>query len=324
MKKYDSLDVTKYILSYFVVAIHSLIFQNVLYPWLRIAVPIYFIISSFLFFSKVSQENTDGKKLLGVYVVRNFKLYAFWFVVLLPITIYNRQSWFSGEFWEGIGKALSSLLFSSTFSASWFIVASVEAVVLVYFASRGLSNKTMLCVSIAVYAVCFARSSLWFLLRENSVVAGFCEVYEQFLTSPVCSFPAALVWIVIGKMYAEGDFRWSTARHAVTALSSSAALYVEWWLIRQASGSMTNDCYMFLIPLCLSLFGLILKADITLKHARTIRKISTVMYASHYSVIILIDIIRNALHIGQGMPAIWKFAIAIAVCHAVSFVIFRL
>jgi len=49
-------DLTKFVLSFFVVAIHTELFGEYIYPIVRIAVPLYFIISSYIFF-----ENLKGK-----------------------------------------------------------------------------------------------------------------------------------------------------------------------------------------------------------------------------------------------------------------------
>ena len=51
-KTYNTLDMLKLILAFFVMTIHSGVDKTILSPILRIAVPTFFIISSFLFFKK--------------------------------------------------------------------------------------------------------------------------------------------------------------------------------------------------------------------------------------------------------------------------------
>lgn len=51
-KNYDIFDLTKFILSLFIVAIHSSILLDILSPCVRIAVPLFFMISSYLFFER--------------------------------------------------------------------------------------------------------------------------------------------------------------------------------------------------------------------------------------------------------------------------------
>lgn len=60
-KNYDILDLIKFVFSIMIVAIHTELLPNILYPWLRLAVPLFFIISSFLLFSKINKSSKDEK-----------------------------------------------------------------------------------------------------------------------------------------------------------------------------------------------------------------------------------------------------------------------
>lgn len=51
-RNYDIFDLTKFILSIFIVSIHSGIVSDIFIPIVRIAVPMFFIITSYLLFSK--------------------------------------------------------------------------------------------------------------------------------------------------------------------------------------------------------------------------------------------------------------------------------
>lgn len=46
-------DILKVALAIMIVMIHSEFLPNVLYPWFRISVPLFFIISAYFFFSKI-------------------------------------------------------------------------------------------------------------------------------------------------------------------------------------------------------------------------------------------------------------------------------
>ena len=54
-KNYDIFDFTKFILCLFIVSLHSGIVPNILSPFVRIAVPLFFMISSYLFFERKSK-----------------------------------------------------------------------------------------------------------------------------------------------------------------------------------------------------------------------------------------------------------------------------
>ncbi|MCD7763658.1 MAG: hypothetical protein LUI14_10790 [Lachnospiraceae bacterium] len=89
-KNYDAVDISKLILSLMVVALHTSFLEGFANPILRLAVPIFFIYSGFFFFYKDSQVNEENKPLKKL-VVRNVKLYAAWFLVLLLPTNYLKS-----------------------------------------------------------------------------------------------------------------------------------------------------------------------------------------------------------------------------------------
>ena len=62
VKNYDIFDLAKFILSLFIVSLHSGIVPDILIPVIRTAVPLFFMISSYLFFEKKSAlaENSAG------------------------------------------------------------------------------------------------------------------------------------------------------------------------------------------------------------------------------------------------------------------------
>ncbi len=72
-------DLIKFFLSLLVLAIHSTLYPMILYPWLRIAVPLFFIISSKFVFLKLRDASKEEQKvILKKFIVRNLH-----FVLLL-------------------------------------------------------------------------------------------------------------------------------------------------------------------------------------------------------------------------------------------------
>lgn len=124
----DILDLTKFILALFVVATHTKLLQGVLMPWLRLAVPLFFIISSFLLFSKMNEANEDDKwNIIRKSCIRIMKLYLFWFIILLPYTLFMRKAWFDNGVITGCLTMLKHIVFGSTFPVSWYLAATAEA-----------------------------------------------------------------------------------------------------------------------------------------------------------------------------------------------------
>ena len=128
--KYDSIDVLKFILSFLIIQIHTEFYFIWMKPYVRLAVPIFFIISAFFFF----RRNPGKEQLIG-YIKRLSILYLFWFIVWGLYFVYaNRAIVFSSQ---GFVFILRSLVFGSTFAASWYIAASIIGTIIVYVLSMG-------------------------------------------------------------------------------------------------------------------------------------------------------------------------------------------
>ena len=81
-KEIEILDVAKFVMSIMVVGIHTLGKYGV-YPLFRIAVPLFFMISSYLFFSDT--DKCGNAICLKKFCQSNIKLYTFWFIALMPV-----------------------------------------------------------------------------------------------------------------------------------------------------------------------------------------------------------------------------------------------
>ena len=108
----DVFDITKFLLSLTIIALHSQLFNPFLFPYLRIAVPVFFILTGYLSFAKLDRISgySNRKEHLIHIIKRYFKLYLFWLVVLLPFTLYIRH-YFENGIIMGLFMFLRSLFF---------------------------------------------------------------------------------------------------------------------------------------------------------------------------------------------------------------------
>ena len=136
-KEYNFIDILKFVLAVLVLLIHSNLDRTITSPLLRIAVPMFFIISAYFFFRKIAK--TDSKeqqnKVFARFVQRNLLLYLLWTAIQLPMIIYARR-YYENFFFGGLLLMLRNFLFGNSFTGSWYIVASVIGVMLVYWISR--------------------------------------------------------------------------------------------------------------------------------------------------------------------------------------------
>ena len=289
----DSIDVAKFAMSIVIVAIHSGLGGNwqdsPIYPWARIAVPIFFVVSGFLFFRKFTVCDEQQKKSrLKKFVVRNMQLYAFWLVVLLVPTIVLRK-YFADGIVVGLFKIIRGFFFGSTFVASWYIVATVIAVCVIVFLGKRIGNTPLFIGSAACYVFACLSCNYANLFSSNEAITHLAEVVFPVFGVPYNNFVVAFLWIMIGKVFAEREDvireSYSEARFRVVVwialVVSCSLLFCEQSLIRSYSLAYTNDCYLLLPVPVILLFLIIINANICSSHAKTFRAASTITYCFH-------------------------------------------
>lgn len=322
-KNYDILDLTKFILSFFIVALHSNVLPDVMIPIYRTAVPLFFIISRYLFFGKQATLNDSHAKqsVLFKFVKRNLLLYLFWFIVLLPITLKVRQYFVpSVSIGRSIFNILRNFVLGSTFCASWFIMAGVIGTFLIFYLSKVLGNKILLILSVLIYIACCGFSSYCNILSDfglNSAMDSFSTILH-----PYNSFPVALVWICIGKCVAESNRSHSKKWVLPSLALSLGLLYAEFLLITKHYKISHNDCFIMLIPVCTLTFLALKDIQISLKYAKTFRKLSTLVYTMHDSFIqCLYWWVVPLLNLNPVQRTYFIFFVVLAICLLFSAII---
>ncbi len=325
-KQRDILDLTKYILSIFIVAIHSSLLGDLIYPWVKIAVPLFFIISAYLLTEKLKETPKENRwTVTWKYIKRNLLLYLFWFVILLPVTIVARKDWWQGDVGLFIWRIISSTLFSSTFKVSWFIVGCIYGALAIYLTMK-LPKVFSLIIGLAFYSLTLILSSYYFLLDGNIAFESFKYWYVFLFTSPEFSFPTAICWMLIGSFISRTNIALTEVWHYILAqaliLISFAALYFEWMYIYQSIGVATIELSL-LVVVCPLIFISIKDLNISLKHASTLRKLSTLIYLIH---ITTADMVRYFFALGNIDPyalgiSVAVFFITLVISHGWSFLL---
>lgn len=288
--KYDAkYDIVKFVMSLLVVAIHASLYPYVIYPWVRMAVPLFFMISAYFIFGKLHHATGEQQKeILKKYVVRNALLYVCWFVVLSPMTYLTRgQIYFGHGVGAGIRELLRNLFFGNTFLASWFIPAAVFGVLIIYVLCNRLRKDVLLMLLCAlVFALVTLRSAYDAAIYDTWLGAAL-RAYERALGNPVFSFPAAIVWVFLGKCFAEHKVHTPPLWVLLPLLAMfCAGLYLEWRWVLSWSGSYGHDSLFMLLPVCVTVFALIERCNpIDWKWSIHFKRASTVIYVSHASIL---------------------------------------
>ena len=313
----SSFDITKIILSIMIVAIHAQIYPNILFPWLRIAVPLFFMISSYFLFTKINKLKIEEEKEQSIkrYIQRNLKLYFFWFIVLLIPTLIIREYFAEKNILLGICRILKGFAFSSTFKASWYIMSSIIATPIIYNLSKKIKNKTLLAITLVIYILICIRSSYSFILNNFPIIESICNGFEHTFAEPWNSFPVAFFWIACGKCFAEKTIDISKNKNIIILITSTILLYIEWYIIKNISGKNNNDCYLLLAPLSISIFNIIKNIKpFKIKYTKELRNMSTVIYATHATIIASTKILVKYIRILNNANIVFLLTILTCIC----------
>lgn len=326
IKQNDTFDVLKVIMAMMITIIHIITLRKLgvigsfIFPILRTAVPLFFMISSYLFFSKINiiKSYTEQKKYLFKAIKRNLQLYLSWFIILIPITFYVKDYFKSGIL-KGILLLIWNFLSGDTFIASWFIVALIIGLFIVFYLTRRFSNRIVFICSLLVYILCILTSN-YGNLASMSAIRG---ILTWWL--PYNSFTAGLVWIIAGKLFADNrdTFYFGPVRQNWIILLTIYLLYLEQIGILYLGSSYANDCYFMLVPLCFLLFASILRVHLTSNNAKQLRVFSTITYCLHAS----LAKIPALLLLMLGLPkdtfpmSIIKWIITIIGCVCVTLIV---
>ena len=280
-KKTDSrYDVLKFVLALLIVALHTQLFPGIMKPWVRIAVPLFFMVSSFFFFRKVNKctDAAEARGVLAHFVKRSGMLYLFWFAVLLIPTIGIRE-YFNDGVLTGVAAMARDAVFGSTFVASWFITANVICVCIVFVMCR---FKALLgIIGLCLFVLCCLDSNYY-----NAMPAWVQSLSGIFPgTQLYWSFPAAMLWVWLGMVFAglKAVGKWQVWM-AVVVLGA-AMLYAEHVLVNSRHWVRDGDVYFSLAVICPAIF-LWVRSLRPFSYSRSLllRQSSVIFYCVHATV----------------------------------------
>lgn len=293
-------DLTKYILSIMVIAIHSNIFPMILYPWLRLAVPLFFMVSSYFLFKKLQKAETSSKDgAVWHYIKRNMILYLFWFVVLLPISVYlHYDIWIEERNILCLLRFIRSIVFASTFPASWYISATILATLIVYLLSKKMNNVCLLVIGSICYVFACLVSSYSYVVDSIRILDDLVNAVKIVVPVPYNSFLVGIFWIVCGKCIAESKLQIKMKYVISIAVVSAIMLELEFRFHVKMTDVTNSDLYFMLIPVAICVFILICRIPRWENmQGETMRKFSTLYYVMHLAVLDVINyFFVNVLH----------------------------
>lgn len=326
-KQYPCIDAAKLIMSLFVVAIHTYLFGEALYPTIRLAVPVFFIFTGFLSFTKLNlASGSAGRKTLWDIEKRYLQLYIFWFIVLLPATIDARQYNMYG-LRELIGVFFRDLIWGSTFRGSWYLMACMLGVAIVYFLSEKTKNNRVILLSLGavfyIFATCTSKYSG--ILGEHPRFSEWYWNLQNLIERPYNNVFISIFYLVIGKMIAEQQFKFVTKEKSLIGfIICYIGLLCEFYLAkRQPWFYYICDCWFMLAPTAVFFVLFVLQLDCKIKHSATMRKMSTIIYCSHFAIIIPVSEVLSVFGITDN-NGVFLYSLTLLCAIALSMLILKL
>ena len=308
-------DILKFIMALVVVNIHTELinvadgYQNVQYAWAFIsdlAVPIFFVLSSYFLFRKQRNCIKGKASILKKYIIRLLKLYGYWCIVLLPAILKLWHSeYLNVPIVEAVSLFFKNTLFAYQFGASWFLGALLLGVPLIWFLYKILGDRFLWVIPLIVYIYIFMPD-------DHKVIYDW---YKNNLQTPNLSFPAALLWIAIGHYFSHPKVT-SMIEYCKTKYFVIVIL-----IMMVLSIFLPKERYLFIIPGVISTVVLGYRMPRAQKIWRKwMRQCSILFYCPHLTLIVVLKAVSPFFEVHQFI-----LYITVLVCLSImAFFILRL
>jgi hypothetical protein len=208
-KVFYGLDLLKFFMATMIVAIHTNaweypLFHTLFWPFVRSAVPVFFVLSAFFYFRR--------QRVLGYslgfhfhFVKRICGLYFFWFIINLPFILYqSHYDLISDTLGGNILIMIKYMLFYQLFGypGSWFFSGLVLGVTIISFMKRCKVPDIFVCL-LSLYCYFFT----WW----PEFMSGFSRIIHQWWSVNISprvslSFWVAVLWCFLGYLMSSKGF----------------------------------------------------------------------------------------------------------------------
>lgn len=282
---YPAIDLFKWIAAFLVASMHSAPFiQNETVNYFftcfcRIAVPFFFVFSSFIFFKR--------KRDIVPFIKRLLLLYLFWFVLESPIVYYNFFVAPEGPLIKKILIFLRGLFINSTFPGSWFITALWQGVLIVWWLSKRISNKWLFVLG-AFCILAPLPGTLYYGLIHNTPLQRPYWIFNMIFC-PANSFITAIPYCIAGKYLAEMSKITASNKIGIFFFLAFLLGIIETTACKKSY--YMSDTYIALYIFTPLLVLLLLSSRINLPTAITLyfRKTSILVYFLHLPIIFILQ-----------------------------------
>lgn len=304
-KLYNGINLLKFVCANLIIIIHVLpfgsnqkyetinfIFQNFI---ARIAMPIFFISTGFLIYSKV-KENKDYN-IAKNYSIKLIKLYLIWSIIYLPLNIINYIK-NDTSIKDAIINYIQHFLFRGSCVHLWYLTAAAFAVYIIsILLKKNIKPKTILIISIILYIIGIFTQSLAgitkYIFQNNKYILDFLHYSKEVIITTQNGLFVGMIFVSIGMYIAYRNIKINKIKNIIMLFTSIILMSIEVYIIHKYKLAIEYNIYLFL-PLVTYFIFQQFKNNKIISNNNSIflKKMSIVMYLSH---IWIRDIMDNFL-----------------------------
>lgn len=274
-KRKDSIDVVKFILASMIIILHTIqmnCFTNyftygLLHMPQRLAVPLFFIMSSYFFWNSINQAENPIKK-FKKNIGRWIFCYLFWSFIHL------RFYWF--DWYYPTGGVL------------WFFYALIIGNVIVFLVTRFVKSKLLLAICAFILGLFMALADAWYGVAIHipvvkAIITSYYEIFKTLLSGFTYGILFSIVSYLLDDVFRNGNrsIKLSVKKNICITVVLLILYSIEGWYTYIHTLPKEYGFYLFMVPLCISIFTLLIKLDIKIPYSSCLGKLSTLMYYIH-------------------------------------------
>lgn len=280
-KKYNSIDLTKWIMAIFVIAVHTHPLESIQNSFIykiyevmiTMAVPFFFMASAYLLFYKMNGSYGDDNniQIINKYIIKMVKLYLIWNVVYFPLAVYGYV-----QDGDGILKSIAMYIRGFFFVGEqfyswplWYLLSTIYSMSLIkILLKKRLEEKYILILSIFVFII---AQIMTYMVESQESLNGILYLFSQFIKLSIGNgrILTGFCYISIGMCIAKykKSIDWKISLLASVITFAISVFYPN-----------------FISTLLLYIFFFFLVLSIKMKDKKIyyyLRKSSTIMYFTH-------------------------------------------
>lgn len=324
-KNYAAIDIMKFVFALCIIGLHASFLYNYEIGYyahtifFRLGVPFFFIVSGFFFANGVKEERKESffkfiKKMIPIYLV---------FSIFYMIIVLARSNDFS---FQGIIFQLWYIITGRSLSVMWFVGSLILAALIVFHLDSKTKLKKALIVGLLLYLIGLLFNTYAFLLSGTDL-----EFINSFFVSNFNNNSNVIFlgffWFGLGyyfNKYGSLKILNSRFKRILIIIIGFVLLYFEIRVVKGHLDVVANYEYYFahLLIIPALVVGLL---NINLKfNTRILRKLSSMMYYTHFIFIYLLIFIGGVHHIGLLDNPTWFYLFTCVGTIAFSYIIVKI